>query len=169
MQRMRWVDRKFQFDVPPGWLHNVIARLSGTEVRLRQLTASLSEAQLTQKPEGKWSIKEHVGHLSDLETLHEGRIQDFRDRKEVLRAADMQNIATKQANHNEKSLEELISGFARRRAAFIDELKNLDDATQTFVSLHPRLQIPMKPVDMATFTAEHDDHHLATIVELIRQ
>jgi hypothetical protein len=167
MHRLKWVDRKFNFDVPPGWLPNICARLNGTGPRLKDLVRSLSDRQCSEKPNGKWSIKEHIGHLSDLEKLHEGRLQDFINRKEVLRAADMQNVATEQAQHNQKSVETLIEDFVRNRNGFIKALRELDDETHSFVSQHPRLRIPMKPVDMATFTAEHDDHHLASIAEII--
>jgi hypothetical protein len=34
-------------------------------------------------------------------------------------------------------------------------------------SLHPRLKVMMTPVDLALFDAEHDDHHLVTISEII--
>jgi hypothetical protein len=34
-------------------------------------------------------------------------------------------------------------------------------------AVHPRLQMPMRLVDWAYFVAEHDDHHLARIRELI--
>ncbi|MFT4669296.1 MAG: hypothetical protein ACI9M9_001964 [Flavobacteriaceae bacterium] len=32
--------------------------------------------------------------------------------------------------------------------------------------MHPRLKVLMRPVDLLFFVAEHDDHHLATIVKL---
>jgi hypothetical protein len=34
-------------------------------------------------------------------------------------------------------------------------------------SIHPRLKVPMTPVDLAMFDAEHDDHHLLRISEII--
>ena len=167
MQRTKWVDRKFNFDIPEGWLCNVLERLRGTEVRLRTITALLTDEQTSRKAGDDWSIKEHIGHLSDLEELHEGRIDDFIARKKVLRAADMSNVKTNHAGHNSKSISELIDGFAFKRIIFISRLENLDDDTQRFQSLHPRLQSVMKPVDMAFFTAEHDDHHLASIRTII--
>ena len=35
-------------------------------------------------------------------------------------------------------------------------------------ALHPRLEKPMTVVDLFFFVAEHDDHHLAQISELLR-
>jgi hypothetical protein len=34
--------------------------------------------------------------------------------------------------------------------------------------LHPRLKTPMRLVDHLFFVAEHDDHHLAKIWELVK-
>lgn len=167
MQRSKWAERKFTFDFPEGWLGNVLERLRGTEIRIIYMINGLSEKDCEFKPEGKWSIKEQIGHLTDLEELHEGRIEDFLARKETLRAADMQNVKTNQAKHNSKTLEELFSDFFTKRKQFVDRLEALDDETQKFRSMHPRLEVMMRPVDVAFFTAEHDDHHLADIRAII--
>jgi len=87
----------------------------------------------------------------------------------MLRAADMKNIKTNEANHNSKTLNELLNYFSGRRKQFIERLEKLDDATQVFKSIHPRLQTPMRPVDVAFFTAEHDDHHLADIRGILKK
>lgn len=167
MQRTKWTERKFTFDFPEGWLSNILERLRGTPPRIIHLTNSLTEQNLCFKPEGKWSIKEHIGHLDDLEGLHEGRINDFILRKDVLRAADMTNTKTYTANHNQKDLSDLISGFTIKRERYVKRLEELDKATQEFKSIHPRLQNIVRPVDIAYFTAEHDDHHLADIRAII--
>lgn len=167
MERTKWTERKFTFDFPEGWMFNVIERLHGTPARLRELTYGLAEDSLQLQLNGKWSIKQEIGHLIDLEDLHEGRLDDFLTRKEMLRAADMKNLQTENANHNDRDAEELISAFQVKRKKFIARLLTLDDETLTFKSTHPRLQVLMRPVDVAFFTSEHDDHHLASIREKI--
>ncbi|MCB0795879.1 MAG: DinB family protein [Flavobacteriales bacterium] len=167
MQRTRWTERRFHLDLPPGWMPNVLERLRGTHPRLLVLATGLNEERATEQANGAWSIKQHIGHLSDLEALHTGRIDDFLAGAEVLRAADMQNRATEQADHSARSLAELIDRFAAQREDFIQRLGSLDDATCSRAILHPRLQVPMRPVDMAYFTAEHDDHHLASMRTLV--
>ena len=167
MERTKWVDRKFNLDIPPGWLPNILTRLDGVTIRLQTLKSSLTDEQLSNQPDDKWSIKEHIGHLIDLEELHSGRILDFIYRKQVLRAADMSNKKTYDAHHNERSIDALLSEFEQKRKEFIEALQELDDETQEFVATHPRLKVPMKVVDMAFFTAEHDDHHIASIYEII--
>lgn len=172
MNRAKWTDRKFTFDFPEGWLADILERLKGTEIRIIYMINSLSEENCEFKPNGEWSIKEHIGHLSDLEDLHEGRIDDFLERKETLRPADMKNKKTYDANHNARAKEELIGEFFMKRKQFVDRLEALDDETHKHKAMHPRLQTMMRPVDVAFFTAEHDDHHLAdmrAIVKLIKQ
>lgn len=167
MLQTRWVERKFTFDFPLGWLPNIVERLRGTGPRLKEMMVTLTEIETGKQHDGKWSIKEHIGHLSDLEEVHEGRIDDFLDRKDLLRAADMSNTRTNQANHNAKSIQKLLNDFAVKRNRLIRRLNELDDETQKFKSRHPRLKKLMRPVDLAYFTAEHDDHHLAIIREIM--
>ena len=38
------------------------------------MVSGLDEDLANLKPGSKWSIKEHIGHLTDLEDLHRGRI-----------------------------------------------------------------------------------------------
>lgn len=167
MQRTKWTERKFTFDFPEGWLSNILERLRGTTPRIKDMIAGLNDEQLTLQPQGKWSIKEHIGHLADLEQLHEGRIDDFLNRKDTLRAADMTNKKTEEAHHNTKDIQTLITEFNTKREMYISRIEQLDEATQKFKSLHPRLQTMVRPVDIAYFTAEHDDHHLADIRDII--
>lgn len=167
MQRTKWIERKFNFDFPVGMFPTILERLRGTTARLRDMRSALSEKDAERKPGDKWSIKEHIGHLSDLESLHEGRIDDFLDRNETLRAWDTTNAETYNANHNLSTIEELIDRFTRKRNIFITRLEQLSDETHSVRALHPRLQVLMRPVDMAYFTAEHDDHHLTSIRELM--
>lgn len=167
MQRTKWTERKFTFDFPEGWLSNILERLRGTTPRIKDMIAGLNDKQLTLQQHGKWSIKEHIGHLADLEELHEGRIDDFLNRKDTLRAADMLNKKTYEAHHNTKDIQILITEFNTKRETYILRIEQLDEATQKFKALHPRLQTMVRPVDIAYFMAEHDDHHLADIREII--
>lgn len=169
MQRTQWLERKFNFDFPAGMIYVVLERLRGSLPQIQSMITELSDEQLSKKFDGKWSIKEQIGHLNDLEELHDGRIDDFLMGKEVLRAADMQNIKTNQANHNNKSVTDLLNTFETKRRDFISRLEQLSDEMQNRTAMHPRLQVIMRPIDMAYFTAEHDDHHITTIREILQK
>jgi hypothetical protein len=49
----------------------------------------------------------------------------------------------------------------------VDRLGGIDAALFAESILHPRLRTPMRLVDHLYFVAEHDDHHLARIWELV--
>lgn len=80
-------------------------------------------------------------------------------------AADLENTKTNIADRNHKSAATLIGEFGRARAITINRLKQLTEAEICKSALHPRLQIPLRIMDMFLFVAEHDDHHLAKITE----
>jgi hypothetical protein len=168
MKRTKWVEREFVFNSPVGVFPSVLERLRGTPARLEELTRGLRPELLTGRRDGKWSAQEHVGHLYDLDELHEGRLEDYARGLEALRAADMSNRKTEEANHNSARLEDLLARFRSARESFVRRLESLTEDEVSASALHPRLGKQMRVIDMALFVAEHDDHHLASIRELAK-
>jgi hypothetical protein len=166
MRRTKWFEREFEFNLPVGVFPCVVERLRGTPARLEELVRALPPHILTSRRDGAWSIQEHVGHLFDLDELHEGRLEDYARRLAVLRPADMSNRKTREAGHNSTPVEQLLASFRAARASFVRRLEEMDEETVALSAIHPRLQKQMRVIDMACFVAEHDDHHLATISEL---
>jgi uncharacterized damage-inducible protein DinB len=162
-----WIERKFEFNFPVGLFPVIIERLRGTLLQLEYTVKNIPDEKLIIKKEGKWSIKEVVGHLYDVEELWNGRIDDFLEHKETLRAADMSNAKTMAANHNSKPVDELLKQFKDARNRLINRVSNFDEATASLTALHPRLQTPMRLIDSLFFVAEHDDHELTKIRQLI--
>ena len=162
-----WFERKFAFNFPVGLFPVIIERLRGTLARVEAMTKNTTDEKLSRKMDGAWSIKEQVGHLYDLEGLWYGRIEDFLSGQQTLRAADLRNTKTHEANHNQKTIQELISQFSSERSKLIEKVQDIDEATVLLTALHPRLQTPMRLIDSLFFVAEHDDHHLAKIRELL--
>ena len=167
MKRQKWFDKKFQIELSQDKYNSILNDLAENPEKISKLVSSLPENVLTKKVENRWSIKENIGHLIDLEELHEGRIDDFINGKEILRPADMKNQKTEEANHNSKKLEELLFQFKTVRKNFVKRMKNLDKKILMSSPIHPRLNQPMRPIDMAQFVLEHDEHHIETIQELI--
>ena len=165
---MRWADRTFQFTLPVELFPTVAERLRGTPARLEEKLRSLSPSVLTRRDGDAWSIQEHLGHLLDLDELHLGRIDDYLAGAETLRAADMQNKKTYEADHNRREAKHLLQDFRRERRRFVERLESLSADQLSHSAVHPRLKQPMRVVDMAWFVAEHDDHHMARMTELQR-
>jgi uncharacterized damage-inducible protein DinB len=166
MNRTKWFEREFDFSLPVGVFPCVLERLRGTPARLEELVRGLPAEILTERRVGKWSAQEHVGHLYDLDELHDGRLEDYARGLEVLRAADLSNRKTEEAGHSSARLEDLLARFRSARASFVRRLESLTEEEVAASAVHPRLGKQMRVIDMALFVAEHDDHHLATINEL---
>jgi uncharacterized damage-inducible protein DinB len=86
----------------------------------------------------------------------------------VMTAADLDNRKTHQANHNALPLATLLEAFRRERGRLVAVLDQPDATLLERTALHPRLQSPMRLIDLLLFVAEHDDHHLARIGELLK-
>lgn len=166
-KRQKWFDKKFQFELLQEKYDIVLNQLIETPEKITLLISSLPEDILSKRVKDKWSIKENIGHLIDLEELHDARIDDFIDGKQMLRSADLKNKKTEKADHNSKKLEELLEQFKKVRENFVERLKVLDKKVLANSSIHPRLNQTMRPIDMAKFVLEHDEHHIQTIKDLI--
>jgi hypothetical protein len=167
MKKTEWFNRKFPLIEDNGILTSIIERLIGTPARLEEITRNIDEYILMSKAGEKWSIKEDAGHLSDLEPLWLGRLEELMNRLTELRVADLTNQRTHTANHNATALEILLGRFREQRMLFVNQLMHLKDEQLTHAALHPRLKTPMRIIDLTYFVAEHDDHHLATIREIL--
>ncbi|NTS43527.1 DinB family protein [Flavisolibacter sp. BT320] len=163
-----WFERSFHFDFPVSLFPVIFSRLEGSFFRLQAILATADEEACSQSKNG-WSVKEHLGHLSDLESLWWQRLQDFLDGKTTLTTADLTNRKTFEAGHNEKSLERLLQTFVIERQKMLEVIYSFDKGTLGLTSLHPRLQQPMRLIDSLYFVAEHDDHHIAKISALLRK
>lgn len=169
VQRIAWFSRKFSFDMLPPWMYpNVVERLRGTPARLEDLLRGLPPETLTRRDGDKWSMQEQAGHLLDLEPLGMNRLDDYEAGRSPLHAADLENRKTHEANHNEKAIAAILADFRAERMEFVRRLDAYDEAFIQKTALHPRLQMEIRPLDLCFFIAEHDDHHLARISELIR-
>jgi DinB superfamily len=172
-----WFERKFEFTFPVEQYPNLCIRLRGTPARLEELLRGISRDALVRKPppvaassgksDLKWSAQEHAGHLLDLEPLWAARVDDFLVGGDTLTVADLSNRRTHEANHNGRELKEILADFRAARFRLVERVGKFEPAVFGRSMLHPRLKQPMRLVDHLYFAAEHDDHHLARIWELI--
>ncbi|HTL07472.1 MAG TPA: DinB family protein [Chitinophagaceae bacterium] len=168
MEQVKWFDRQFDFTQQQNIFPSIIERLEGTPLRLAHKLEHVPEAVLTARLGNTWTIKENAGHLSDLETLWQGRFEDICNGLPELRPTDLLNTATTTAQHNETPLPDLLQRFQTVRQQTLALIKDIDTATIFKYALHPRLKTPMRTMDHFLFVAEHDDHHLATISALLK-
>jgi|SRR6266436_4607486 uncharacterized damage-inducible protein DinB len=163
-----WFERKFEFSFPVEVYPNVCARLRGTPARLEEALRGRSHKILIKKVQEKWSAQEHAGHLLDLEALWLARAVDYVAGSDQLTVADLRNRKTDEASHNARPLEQILAEFRAARERLLKLVDELDASLFARAIPHPRLKMPMRLVDHLYFVAEHDDHHLARIWELVR-
>jgi uncharacterized damage-inducible protein DinB len=167
MKQEKWFDRKFDFENNQNIFPSILERLSGTPVRVEEKLKGISANALIFSLGNTWTTKQHIGHLIDLEPLWQERLEDIINGQPELRPTDLQNTKTHLANHNATPLPELLAGFREIRRQTMIMLRSIDDETVFKSALHPRLKTPMRTMDLFLFVAEHDDHHLASITELL--
>ena len=164
----RWFDRKFESSFPMELLPNLRSRLRGAPARLEETLRGVPHDVLIAKPGGQWSAQEHAGHLFDLEPLWLARVEDFVAGNDHLTTADLTNRKTNEANHNAQPLDRILYDFRAARQTLLSRIEGLDALSFTRALPHPRLKTPMRLADHLYFVAEHDDHHLARLWELLQ-
>ncbi len=167
MKQRTWFERAFVLGTPVEALPELVERLRGTPARVEERVGALPADVLTRRLGEAWSIQEHVGHLGDLESLWFGRVEDLMTGKRELRAADLENTATWQADHNAAASADVLAALRDRRRDLVQRVESLPDAQHHVTARHPRLAQPMTVADLCFFVAEHDDHHLATITNTL--
>lgn len=169
MKHTNWFDRLFPPVEDNGLLPCILERLEGTSARLTWKLAGFDDDGVVRLETGRWSIKKEIGHLFDLEPLWHTRALQIIEGRPRLLAADLSNRKTHEAAHDQVLTASLIQLFAAERIKLMDVFRQATELDLEKASLHPRLETPMRLIDLAFFIAEHDDHHLAKITRLLRQ
>jgi uncharacterized damage-inducible protein DinB len=156
-----WAERTFDFNFPVGIFPIIVERLRGAPIRLQSMLRDVNAERITRKIDGKWSILEQVTHLCNSEEVWYGRIEDFLSGMKTFQTRTLKTGAMSE------NLESLLQNFSAVRNKLIILVENMNDATASLTIIHPRLQRTIRLIDSLFTTAEHDDHHLAKIRELL--
>lgn len=162
MKKFEWFERQFTFGLPKEMLPFYIERLEGTITRIESKVKGVNEKTLSEKINGKWSIKQNIGHLAEVDEVSYKRIDEMASGVAVLSPAVFEP-----QDYNPWPIEKVMELFKKIRTANIAKYKNLQDEQLSKGSLHPRLKVNMTAVDLAWFDAEHDDHHLVKIKNIL--
>jgi hypothetical protein len=163
IEKTQWLDRKFNFELPSGMLPFYLERLDGAIARLEKKTENVSDKILSEQLNGKWSIKQNIGHLAELEEVSLKRID------EILKGISPISPAIFEVQHdyNAVPVKEVIEYFNNNRQKAIKKFKSLTPDDLQKSSMHPRLKVPISVIGLAFFHAEHDDHHIVRINEIL--
>lgn len=165
MKKLQWFERKFHFGFPEGMLPFYLERLEGTIARLQTKVEEVPEEILSYKFEDKWSVKQNIGHLAEVDQISGIRIGEIIRGLPVLSPA----VFEPKGDYNANPTRDLLTFFEENRIANILRFTSLNEKELAMTSTHPRLGMRMTPVDLAWFDAEHDDHHLVRINEIIEK
>ena len=162
-----WLERGFDSETPVSMLPDLLERLRGTPARLWDRTRDVPVDVLTRRVGDTWSIQEIVGHLQQTEELWAGRLDDFEAGAAALRPARFESGRVEAERFNERPLSEILDDFRNKRLGLVARLEAWADEVIAREAWHPRLQRPMGVVGLVVFIAEHDDHHLARMTEIL--
>jgi uncharacterized damage-inducible protein DinB len=162
MSTLRWFDRKMTFGLPKEMLPFYLERLEGTLPRLEQKVEGLDDAMLSSRTGNAWSIKQHIGHLAEVDRVASNRIREMLNGAEVMSPAVFEP-----QDYNPWPIGQVLAFFRGARNENLAAYRTLSETELSKSSKHPRLGVLMTPVDLAWFDAEHDDHHLVKINEII--
>ncbi len=162
MKRMDWFERSFTFGLPKEMLPFYIERLEGTIHRIEAKVSGIDERVLSEKFNDKWSIKQNIGHLAEVDQVSLKRIDEIMSGIPILSPAVFEP-----QDYNPWPIRKVVSFFREVRLANLDKYRKLQPDDVTKGSMHPRLKVRLTPVDLAWFDAEHDDHHLLKVSDIL--
>jgi hypothetical protein len=162
MKKLAWFERQFTFGLPAGMLPFYLERLSGTAIRIEAKVKDIAESILSERRNEKWSIKQNIGHLAEVDEIANHRIDQMLQGVPVMLPAVFEP-----KDYNQQPVQEVLEYFRENRLKNLAKYKSIREEDLVKSSLHPRLQLQMNPVDLAFFDAEHDDHHLVMIEKIL--
>src|SRR6185295_20142728 len=74
---MPWFERNLKFGYPKEMLPFFLERLEGTIIRIEEKVKGVDDKILSQKINGKWSVKENIGHLAEVDEIGNKRIDEM--------------------------------------------------------------------------------------------
>lgn len=163
MKTLPWFERTLKFGYPKEMLPYFLERLEGTIVRIQSKVAGIDDNTLSKKFNGKWSVKQHIGHLAEVDEVANKRLDEM-----VAGISPMAPAVFEPHDYNPWPIEKVIEFFKTNRVKNLKKYQFLTEDDLLKSSLHPRLHVMMTPVDLAWFDAEHDDHHLVAINTILQ-
>jgi len=158
-----WFERNLKFGYPVEMLPFFVERLEGTIIRVEQKVKAIDDRILSHKLNGKWSVKDNIGHLAEVDEIANRRIDEMTAGIPIMSPAVFET-----KDYSTRPINEVLEFFKRTRLNNIKKYKAIKEADLLKSSQHPRLRVMMTPVDLAWFDAEHDDHHLVKVNEILQ-
>jgi hypothetical protein len=163
MNNLPWFERNLQFGYPKEMLPYFLERLEGSIVRMQAKVKGVPDNVLSTRLNDKWSVKQNIGHLAEVDAIANKRLDEM-----VAGISPMSPAVFEPQDYNPWPIEKVVELFKNNRLKNLKKYMSIAESDLLKSSLHPRLKVQMTPVDLAWFDAEHDDHHLVKISEIIK-
>ena len=163
MNNLPWFERNLQFGLPKEMLPFYLDRLEGTILRIQAKVKGIDNQILSERYNGKWSVKQNIGHLAEVDEIANKRLDEM-----VAGISPMSPAVFEPQDYNPWPIEQVVEYFKTTRLKNLQKYLSISENDLAKASLHPRLKVMMTPVDLAWFDAEHDDHHLVTINNILK-
>ncbi len=142
----------------------IIGSLGSQSTKLQDIVTGLSEEKgAFRYAEGKWSIKELLGHLIDAERMFAYRLLRIARGDETPIEGFEQDGYIENAHSNDRSFADLPEEFSLLRRANMIFVKNLDDDAWSRVGTANNVKISVRA--LVYIMAGHIEHHLAILKE----
>jgi len=164
MKKLKWFERTFQFGLPAGMLPFYIERLEGTIARIQNKVKDVPEEILSNRLDNTWSVKENIGHLAEVDEVAFKRITEM-----ITGATVLSPAVFEPKPYDRWPITDVVNFFLETRSRSVIRYRELKPDELGKASQHPRLKVMMTPMDLAWFDAEHDDHHLVRITEILTE
>ena len=164
MDNLPWFERNLKFGYPKEMLPYFLERLEGSIVRIQTKVKGVDDKILSAKLNNKWSIKQNIGHLAEVDEIANKRLDEM-----ARGISPMSPAVFEPQDYNPWPIEKVLELFKSNRLKNLTKYKSLAGSDLLKSSLHPRLKVEMTPVDLAWFDAEHDDHHFVTINRILKE
>jgi hypothetical protein len=145
--------------VPDGEIEEVLRR---QQIETFTFLNDISEesARKAYAP-GKWTLKEVIGHISDIERVMSYRMFAIaRNESKPLQGMD-QDLYVSAANFNQFTWAQLLADLGMIRSATLSLLSTIDDIA--WIRMGTMLDRPVTPRALAYILAGHELHHLKVI------
>lgn len=147
--------------VPEG---EILALLQSEHELTATLLRGLTPEQASHRyAEGKWSVKEVVGHVIDAERMFGYRAHCFARRDPAHLPGFEQTDYANNANADERTLAELVDELAAVRQSHIALFRGLDDASWSHRGIGSECEFTVRA--LAYIIVGHEAHHRRVIEE----
>lgn len=147
--------------VPEGDIAGIL--LSQLEKTLKLIRALDEDQALFRYEEGKWSVKEVIGHITDTERIMAYRLLSIaRGETASLPGFDEQKYV-QNGNFDEVALQDISQNYATVRQSTIQLLKTLPTEAWTRTGISNGFQVTVRA--LAHIIAGHELHHCNIIEE----